>query len=101
MIADFITIDREAAAALEAGELLQWIRDLRSVYERGSRIREKMKHNFDDSNPQSIVWSALEAKWGVPTGKGADVYTYIDGTVGSMEGVFQTSAARDLTARVG
>jgi hypothetical protein len=101
MIADFIAIQRDQSAATEAAELLAFIRDLRSVYERGIRIRAKMRHSFDDANPQAIVWTKLETLWGVPTGNGSVVFTYIDGAVGSMEGTFQVDAAKVITERVG
>ncbi len=111
MAADFIKIQRDQSAATEAAELLQWIRDLRSVYERGTRIRAKMNHNFaGNADPSLINWAQLETLWGVPvlnansvgsTANGHIVYTFLDGTVGSMEGNFQTSAAKDVTETVG
>lgn len=111
MSADFIKLARDQSAATEAAELLQWIRDLRSVYERGVRIRAKMGHNFSgNANPALIDWAQLETLWGVPalnansvgtTANGKIVYTFLDGAVGGMEGIFQTSAAKDITETVG
>ncbi len=111
MASDFIHIQRDQAAATEAAELLQWIRDLRSVYERGVRIRAKMNHNFTgNANANLIDWAQLETLWGVPvlgansvgtTANGKIVYTFMDGAVGGMEGNFQTSAAKDVTETVG
>lgn len=98
--ADFIKIARDQSAATEAAELLATVRDLRSVYERLGRIRAKMRHNFDDQvNP--IVWSQVETLWGIPTGNGQRVFTFVDGATGAMEGTFQNSANRDLTETVG
>ncbi len=108
MTADFIKIARDQSAATEAAEFLQWIRDLRSVYERGVRIRSKMQHNFTGGG--SINWAQLETLWGIPvlnansvgdTANGKIVYTFLDGSVGGMEGSFQTSAAKDITETVG
>ncbi len=107
MASDFIHLQRDQSAATEAAELLQWLRDLRSVYERGVRIRSKMDHNFT-SGP-SIDWSQLQTLWGVPSNgtdvgdsaNGKIVFTFIDGTVGSLEGAFQTSAGKDVTETVG
>ncbi len=111
MAADFIHLQRDQSAATEAAELLQWIRDLRSVYERGTRIRAKMGHNFlGNANAELINWAQLETLWGVPvfngnsvgsSANGKIVYTFMDGTVGGMEGNFQTSAAKDVTETVG
>lgn len=110
MAADFIKIARDQSAATEAAELLGTIHDLRSVYERLTRVRAKMRHNFDDGGgANAINWAAVETIWGVPAGNtsvgptanGARVFTFLDGAAGSMEGSFQTSAARDLTETVG
>lgn len=107
---DFIKIQRDQAAATESNELLSTNRDLRTVYERLVRIRAKMRHNFDDSGgANTINWSTVETLWGIPAGgtsvgptaNGAKVFTFIDGAAGSMEGSFQTSAAKDLTETVG
>lgn len=110
MTNDRIKLQLDQSAATEAAELAQWIKDLRSVYERGTRIRAKMRHCFDDSGgANAINWATVETLWGVtaggtstgPTANGSIVFTFLDGTVGSMEGTFQTSAARDVTERVG
>jgi hypothetical protein len=107
---DFIKIQRDQSAATEAAELLQWVRDLRSVYERGSRIRAKMRHNFSDAGGVgSINWVAVQTLWGIPTNgtdvgaaaNGSRVFTLVDGTVGSLEGTFQVAAGRDVTETVG
>lgn len=110
MLNDFIKIARDQAAATEAAELLSWVRALRDVYERGIRIRAKMRHVFSDAGGAGAIdWAALQALWGIPAGatstgptaNGSIVFTYVDGTVGAMEGTFQTPAARDVTERVG
>ncbi len=110
MAFDSIILRRDQAAATEVSELLQFVRDLRSVYERGVRIRAKMNHNFTgNANANLIDWSHLETLWGVPvlnanstgpTANGKIIYTFLDGAVGGMEGSFQTSAAKDLTETV-
>ncbi len=110
MSADFIHIRRDQSAATEAGELLGAITELRSAYERLSRARAKMRHNFDDGGGEnSIDWSAVETLYGVPVGQtsvgpianGAKLFTLVDGTVGALEGSFQNSNGVDLTVRVG
>jgi hypothetical protein len=99
---DFIKIARDQTAATEANELLQFTLILRQAYELGNRIRAKMRHHFDDSKgAQSIVWTDVETVWGIPAGKGTTIFTLIDGAIGSMEGAFQTSAAKDITETVG
>lgn len=114
MAADFIHIVRDQSAfatATEAAELLSWIRDLRAVYERGTRIRAKMVHNFTgNADAESIDWAQLESLYGIPAAGGGSVgsaangkrvYTYIDGAVGGMEGKFQSPAAQEVTETVG
>jgi hypothetical protein len=110
MAADFIKIARDQSAATESAELLSTVHDLRSVYERLTRIRAKMRHCFDDSGgANTIDWSAVETNWGVPAGgtsvgptaQGAAVFTLIDGATGAMEGSFQNTSTVDLSTRVG
>jgi hypothetical protein len=114
MAADFIKIARDQSAATESGELLQWIRDLRSVYSRGVGIRAKMGRNFNSGDAATINWAQLETLWGIPVNSGngqtpsvgpdangKTIYTFIDGAIGGMEGVFQTDAAKIITERVG
>lgn len=111
MAADRITLARDQSAAVEAAELLAYIRQLRNVYELGTRIRAKMQHDFAANADASLIdWAALQTLWGIPvlggnstgpTANGAIVFTFVDGSVGSMEGAFQTSAAKDITERVG
>jgi hypothetical protein len=100
MASDFIKIQRDQSAATEAAELLAWVRDARSVYERAIRIRDKMRHNFNDQ-VSPIDWSALETLWGVPTGKGQTVYTFLDGSVLAMTAGQQNSCVKDVTETVG
>jgi hypothetical protein len=110
VVNDFIQIQRDQSAATEAADLLAFIDTLRSAYERGTRIRAKMRHRFNDSGgANAIDWAPLQTLWGVPAGatstgptaNGARVFTFIDGAIGSMEGTFQVSAAKDLTESVG
>lgn len=100
MAADFIKIARDQSAATEAAELLQLIRDARTVYERVVRVRDKMRHNFNDA-VSPIDWAALETLWGVPTGKGQQVYTLLDGSALAITGGQQNSCIKDLTETVG
>lgn len=96
MAADFIHIARDQSAATEAAELLQTIRDLRSVYERLARIVGKMNHNFADPD-----FSALETLWGIPAGSGQTVFNLVNGSRGAMNGEFQNNNVIELTERVG
>ena len=99
MANDFIKIVRNDNNATEAAELLQYKNALRAAYEIGYRVRAKMRHAFDDQvNP--IVWTDLETLWGIPTDSGETVYNLINGSIGSMEGLFQTADAKNLTERV-
>jgi hypothetical protein len=111
MAADFIKLQRDQSAATEVQELLKFIQDLRSVYERAGRIKAKMARNFNDAGGEaSIDWSQMQTTWGIPvlggnsigpTANGAIIYNLVNGTLGSMEGTFQTADAKNLTERVG
>lgn len=107
---DSIILRRDQVAAIEVNELIQFRNLLRQAYEVGVRIRSKMRHNFDDSvGGANVDWSDVETIWGIPPigedpgdsvgddANGKRVFTFIDGAVGSMEGSFQTNAAKELT----
>ena len=96
MAADRISIAKDQAAATEAAEFLQTIRDLRSVYERLVRIVAKMNHCFAAPD-----FSTLETLWGVPTGQGQAVFNLVNGSRGVMNGEFQNNNVIELTERVG
>ena len=107
---DHIKIDPTQSAATEAAELLNFIRTVRQAYELGTRIRDKMRHNFDDSGgPSSINWTAVQTLWGITSNgtvtgtasNGQAIFTYIDGATGSLDGTFQTNAGKEMTERVG
>jgi hypothetical protein len=100
-VRDWIKIDDKAAGANEAAELKQLVRDMRSVYERLGRVKAKMDHNFDDSNPANILWGDLETLWGLPAGKGDEVYNFVNGSLGSTQGTFQVADFKNMTDRVG
>ncbi len=107
---DHIKIDPTQSAATEAAELLTFIRTLRTAYELGTRIRAKMRHNFDDSGGSgSINWTAVQTLWGIASNgtvvgtsaNGQIIFTYVDGATGSLDGTFQTNAGEQMTERVG
>ncbi len=107
---DHIKIDPTQAAATEAAELLDFVRTLRKAYELGTRIRAKMRHNFDDSGGASTInWVPVQTLWGITSNgtntgtasNGQIVFTFIDGATGSLDGTFQTTAGKDITERVG
>lgn len=98
---DYIKVDRTTSTATHAQLMLNFRNAVRVAYALGVELRAIMRHNFDDSDPQNINWSDVEALCGLPTGKGADVFTLVDGAVGAMEGQFQTPAAKDLTETLG
>lgn len=101
MANDFIKVARTDSAATEAAELLQFVDVTRKAYELGVAIRAKMRHNFDDSDPQNIDWTHVEALWGVTPGNGVRIFTFVDGAVGAMEGSFQNADAKNVTETVG
>lgn len=114
-MAAFIQLRRDQSEATEVSELLQYIDTLRAAYELGVRIRAKMQKSFvTNANAELINWAELETRWGVPvnadnggtpsvgTGSnGKRVFTFVDGSIGGMEGLYQTADAKNLTETVG
>jgi hypothetical protein len=98
---DFIKVARDQTAGTEALNLLQYKDTLQRALDMGRRLVAIARHNFDDGNPQAIIWTDFETLFGLPAGKGQAVFTLLDGSVGSMEGRFQTDAAKVLTETVG
>ncbi len=107
---DHIKIDPTQSAATEANELLAFIRAVRQAYELGERIRDKMRHNFDDSGGSgSINWTQVQTLWGIASNgtvvgtssNGQIIFTYVDGATGSLDGTFQTNAGKEMSERVG
>jgi hypothetical protein len=97
MARDYIKIDRDGTPpAIKAALLLQYIEQLRAAYDTGQRVLQIMNHNNDGSN-----WTDLEQLFGIPTGKGQTIYNLINGSIGSMTGVFQVADAKNLTETVG
>lgn len=96
MARDFIKVTRTDPAATQAGLLLQYITALRSAYELGVKTQSVMNHNNDGT-----VWTDIEALFGLPAGKGQTVYNLVNGSVGSMTGVFQVADAKNITETIG
>lgn len=96
MARTFIKIDTSNAGATHAGLLRAFVQQQRAAYELGSRIRAIMSNNNDGS-----VWTDVEALFGLPAGKGDDVYDLVNGTVGAMEGTFQNSNGKAIGELIG
>lgn len=96
MAIDYIKVDTTPSAATKAQLLIQYVTALRQSYELGVKTLAIMNHNNDGT-----TWTSLETLFGLPTGKGQTVYNLINGSVGSMTGVFQVSDAKNLTETVG
>ncbi len=96
MARDFIKVDRTTVTATHATKLLQYVHELRQAYETGKHVLGIMNHNNDGED-----WTDIEALFGLPTGKGQLVYNLMNGSVGSLEGSFQTADGKNLTETVG
>lgn len=96
MARDFIKIDTTTTTATQAGELKAFTTILRDAYARGKKILAVMGHNNDGT-----VFTDIEALYGLPAGKGQTVFNLINGAVGSMEGSFQVSDAKNVTETLG
>ena len=93
MAKDYIKID---ATAPQAPLLRSYISAMRQAYNLGKQCQAIMTHNND-----GVDFSSIETLFGVPAGKGQTVFNFVNGSVGSMEGVFQVSDAKTITEQVG
>jgi hypothetical protein len=93
MARDYIKLDR---TAVQSGSLLQLVYALRNAYEQCVKVKAVMDHNNDGTS-----FTDIETLFGVPTGKGQTVYNFVNGSIGTMTGVFQTSDVKNLTETVG
>jgi len=93
MARDFIKVTRTAVAA---ADLIDFKEKVYAAYSQGLKVREIMRHNNDGVN-----FTDIETQFGLPAGTGQTVFNLVNGAVGSMEGTFQVSDAKDITARVG
>ena len=96
MARDFIKVNTQVTTATHAHMLLDYANKLRIAYDAGKRLQKILEHNHDGS-----VFTDIEELCGLPAGKGQIVFDLINGSVGSMEGVFQTDNAKSLTEVVG
>lgn len=96
MARDFIKIDTTQSAATQSGLLKNYVTQLRSAYELGKRCIAIMGHSNDGT-----VFTDIETLFGLPAGKGQTVFNLVNGSIGSMEGTFQVSDAKNITEQVG
>jgi hypothetical protein len=100
MAIDYIKIDMTGTQATQAGLLKNYVNQLRAAYELGVHVKDIMMHNYDaGTSPPNFA--PLEALFGVPAGKGQEIFDLVNGSVGSMEGKFQVDDAKEITERVG
>lgn len=97
MARDFIKIDVSNSAANPQAQLLRsYVLQLRQAYETGKRVLAIMSHNNDGA-----VFTDIEPLFGLPAGKGQTLFNMVNGSIGSMEGTFQVSDAKNITEQVG
>lgn len=96
MSRDYIKIDTTQSAATQAQLLKSYIVSLRQTFEIGVRILAIMGHNNDGT-----VFTDIETLFGLPAGKGKPVFDLVNGSIGSMQGTFQVSDAKNITEQVG
>lgn len=100
-VRDFIKVDRTQSAATKAGDLIAFKDAVARVLMLGPPLLAIMNHNFDDSNPNAIVWTDLETICGLPVGAGHTVFDMCNGVMGAMSGTMENDQAIQICARVG
>jgi hypothetical protein len=96
MARNYIKIDTTMNGATHAAFLRQSIGQLRTAYEMLGRCKDIMDHNHD-----GVVFTDIEALFGLPAGKGQNVYDMINGTLGALNGSMQNNDGRQIGERVG
>ena len=96
MARDFIKVDTATSTATHSRELLRYKDLLRQAYDQGKKVLGIMSHNQDGAN-----FADIEALFGLPPTKGQTVFDMVNGSVGSMEGVFMIDDVKKLIERVG
>lgn len=85
---DYIKIDTNTTTAIHAGKLKEGVRQLRNAIDTLIFIRKMMEHMTDESD-----FTLIETLFGLDAGKGATVYSLVNGAVGN--------AQKNLTEQVG
>jgi hypothetical protein len=98
---DYIKVDPSQTAATKARMLIDFKDAVARVLMLGPPLLLIMNENFDDSNPGNIIWTDLEALFGLPAGGGHTVFDMINGSMGAAQGTMQNSQMVNLISRVG
>jgi len=94
---DYIKIDTSSPATASQAVLLKsYVQQLRGAYNTGKQLIALMGHMND-----GVSFTSIETFFGLPAGKGQTVFNLVNGSVGSMEGTFQVSDAKNITEQVG
>lgn len=101
MASVFIKIDTsQPNTAIGALQLKSYIQQMRNAYNNGKQILAIM-NNMKDFTVSPNLYNDLELYFGLPSGKGQTVFDLVNGSVGSMEGLFAVDDAKKITEQVG
>ncbi len=100
-VRDYIKIVKDSNAAERARDIIAFRNAVATVLSLGPPMLLIMNHNFDDANPQAIVWTDLETLFGVPSGKGQTIFDMVNGIMGALTGTMQNDQAVQMESRVG
>lgn len=92
---DFIPLDLDTNPGEPPRALYNIAKNLRSVRDEVNKVRDWMLHSFTGTD-----YSALEARFGIPTGTGAAVFTLIDGTLQVLDGT-SSGYCDEFLSRIG
>jgi hypothetical protein len=96
MAGDFIKIDPGVSTQKFAGDLMQFISQVRTTLQQGDALKSRMERMHDGAD-----FTAIETLFGLPSGTGQTVFDLVNGTIGAMRGVFQNEQAVEITSRLG
>lgn len=96
MAGDFIKIDVGMNGAFVAPDVLGFVQSLRALLSSGRMLKARLGHMHD-----GVDFTVLEAQCGLQAGQGQIIFDYINGTIGALEGTFQTADGKVFSERVG
>jgi hypothetical protein len=95
MAIDFITVTVDANKT-QSTQLKNFTALVAQVYGMAAQIRNKMTHMYNGAD-----FTMLETEFGIPSGKGQEVFDLLNGSVNAMDGTMQNSNLKTITEKLG
>ena len=96
MAVDFIPITVGSNMQSQAQQLKNLTLQVTQVYMQTVSLRNLMTHMND-----GVDFSQLEKQFGLPTGKGQEVFDLLNGAANAMDGTMQNNNIKTITEKLG